>query len=306
LKGFWRSLRYGAPDVVVGGSGLVGPVVVLLSKILRAKSIILVHGLDIVVDSRIYQTLFLPFLRRSDLIVSNSRNTTRLAVECGIARERIVIINPGVDIPDDPMSQMEAKELLGLQSKTVLLSVGRLIPRKGLPEFVSKCFGKLALEDSDIQLIIVGTEPENALNKTGRSVLQELQSAIQAHGLHEQVQLLGRVSEEKLAQLYSAADVFVFPLKQTSGDVEGFGMVSIEAAAHGTPTVAFDCGGVEDAIEDGASGFLVPSGDYQSFSREVIRAAASDMRVGTRAFARKFSWEQYSAAFERCVRLVVG
>ena len=75
IKGISGRISKGAADIVMGGSGLVGPVVILLAKISAAKSILLLHGLDIIADSRIYQWVFVPFLKHADLVICNSKNT---------------------------------------------------------------------------------------------------------------------------------------------------------------------------------------------------------------------------------------
>ena len=289
------------PDLIIGGSGLVGPVVILLAKISGAKSILLVHGLDIVADSRLYQWFFVPFLKRADLVVCNSRNTARLVTESGVDDDNIEIINPGVDIKGGSISHVDAKQTLKLDEKTVLLSIGRLIPRKGLALFVANSLTQLAADDPNIVLLIAGSEPSSALNRSGHSVLKEIQEAVEKHELGAQVQLLGHVDEDVIPALYAAADVFVFPLVETRGDVEGFGMVAVEAAAHGTPTVAFNCGGVADAVSDGESGYLVRAGDYAEFSAAVSRAARGELRDSSKEFASRFSWDNYGARANACI-----
>ena len=116
---------------------------------------------------------------------------------------------------------------------------------------------------------------------------------------------MGHVNDDEIAILYSAADAFVFPLVDTPGDVEGFGMVAIEAASHGTPTVAFDCGGVSDAVIDGENGVLVPSGDYTSFNEATLQLLEQSSRDDARHFAAQFSWENYGAQFQGCIDKVV-
>ena len=81
--------------------------------------------------------------------------------------------------------------------------------------------------------------------------------------------MIGRASEHKLHAALVESDLFIFPLKRVEGDVEGFGMVAVEAAAFGLPSVAFSEGGVTDAIHHGKSGFLVTPGDYEGFSKTV-------------------------------------
>ena len=301
VKSIYRFSITGKPDLVVGGSGLVGPVVVLLARIFRVKSVLLVHGLDIVVASRIYQFLFVPFLRRADLVICNSNNTRELAVRSGVRADRIEIIRPGVAIPTSPLSQVQASELLGLHDKTMLLSVGRLIPRKGIAEFITNSFVELASKNPNLELWIAGSEPQSALNKHHGSVLESINEAVRLHGLESRIRLLGRVDDAKLEQLYAAADVFIFPLIDTPGDVEGFGMVAIEAAVYGTPTVAFDCGGVSDAVENGKNGYLVEPGDYPEFANCVMRAIVTHRREQAMEYAKTFSWANYSRQLNNAI-----
>ncbi len=305
LKGIWLRVTTGAPELVIGGSGLVGIVVVPLAKLAGARSMLLLHGLDIIAESRIYQWLFVPFLRMADVAVCNSRNTARLAMASGVSEERITIINPGVELPDSIPPREAARQQLGYASHRVLLSVGRLMPRKGLAEFIDRSMPALVARDPNWLLLVAGTEPANALNRPKTSVLDSIDAAIKQHALQDQVRLLGYATEEDLPRLYAAADVFVFPLLETPGDVEGFGMVAIEAAAHGTPTVAFDCGGVGDAVKDGVNGALVVAGDYNAFARSVEAVAGSDLRASSAGFARTFCWSNYNQQMEACIAQVL-
>jgi phosphatidylinositol alpha-1,6-mannosyltransferase len=305
VKGMFARISKGAADIVMGGSGLVGPVVVFLAKISGAKSILLLHGLDIIADSRIYQWVFVPFLKHADLVICNSKNTARLAIKHGVAEGDIVIINPGVDMNVVTTPHDLAKQKMDLQGKTVLLSVGRLMPRKGLAEFVEFCFVNLAAADKDLVLLVAGSEPSNALNRPKESVLARIEMAVAKQGLSEQVKILGHADDDDLAVLYAAADAFVFPLIEMRGDVEGFGMVAVEAAVHGTPTVAFDCGGVSDAVAEGVNGALVDAGDYAGFGEAISRVVRADMRHSAREFASQFSWDSYSAQVEQGIARVL-
>ena len=305
VKGVFLHRSNGSPDLVIGGSGLVGPIVVWLAKLSGAKSILLLHGLDIVADSRVYQWFFVPFLRRADLVVCNSQNTARLAMTRGVAERRIQIVNPGAETQPSSISHEQARLKLGLQDKRILLSVGRLIPRKGLPTYLREAFAGLAGEHSDIVLLVAGTEPSSALNSSGESVLDQINDAVAEFDLAAQVQMLGHVTDDEIATLYSAADAFVFPLLETPGDVEGFGMVAIEAASYGTPTVAFDCGGVGDAVIDGENGLLVPPGDYASFNDATLQLLQHSSRDKARQFAEQFSWENYATQFQGCIDKVM-
>jgi len=305
IKGMWARISKDAADIVIGGSGLVGPVVIFLAKISGARSILLLHGLDIIADSRIYQWVFVPVLKRADLVICNSKNTARLAVEHGVAEANIVIVNPGVDMNVVRTAQNLAKQQMDLEGKTVLLSVGRLMPRKGLAEFVECCFVNLAAADRDLILLVAGSEPSNALNRPQESVLARIEAAVVKQGVSEQVKILGHANDDDLAVLYAAADAFVFPLIEMRGDVEGFGMVAVEAAVQGTPTVAFDCGGVSDAVAEGINGTLVNAGDYAGFGAAISRVVRGDMRDSARDFASQFSWDSYCAQVEQGIARVL-
>ncbi|MBT5032221.1 MAG: glycosyltransferase family 4 protein [Proteobacteria bacterium] len=301
FKSLGHLLRNGPPDIIVGGSGLMAPIVILLARLFRTKSIIMVYGLDIIVESWLYQRLFAPFLRRADLVIGCSKSTAELAIQKNVRAERIAVICPGVDLPETPLSHKSAKQALGVENKTLLLSVGRLIPRKGLAEFITHSFTDLAAHDPNLELWIVGSEPENALNRGGGSVQQAIEAAIKANKLETQVRLLDRVDDTELGQLYASADAFVFPLVETPGDVEGFGMVAIEASSYGTPTVAFDCGGVSDAIENGKNGYLVTPGNYGDFSQRITQVISEPLRQSCTEYAKIFSWEIYAQKLQACI-----
>jgi len=111
---------------------------------------------------------------------------------------------------------------------------------------------------------------------------------------------LGKVSEDELAAAYQAAQVHVFPIRALPNDPEGFGMVAIEAAAHGLPTVAYATGGVVDAVAHGQSGSLVPPGDAADFADAVLQLLAKPLdEAGIHAFARGFAWEAFGERVER-------
>lgn len=287
------SRKYG---ICIAGSGLTAPVAVIVSIIRNLKSITFVHGLDLIVRNRIYQSIFIPFIRHSDIVVANSRNTARLAEQVGIPAERIVILHPGVDMPGESQTVEAFRKRYKLEGKSLLLSAGRLIPRKGLAEFIRYALPAIVRNHRNTVFVIVGSEPENALNLTD-SVLNDIQLAIKEHSMEEHVLMTGRIDDNSLQAAYEEADCFIFPLREIPGDVEGFGMVAIEAAAHGLPTVAFAEGGVSDAISEGESGFLITPGDYKGFSRTLIKYLdgpdAIPSPASCRAFAERFNWNRF-------------
>jgi len=281
----------------LAGSGLTAPLAGMAKLLYGIPAISLVHGLDLVADNPIYQHLFVPWLRRLDLLIANSRNTAALAISKGVAPERIRILNPGVDIPSrPPLKDQSFLVRHNLVGKKILLSVGRLMPRKGIAEFLRHAFPHIIASYPEATLLVIGSEPGNSL-KNARRTRQSIESIAAEQGLTGNLLLLGEVDDKTLSVAYGAADLFIFPVLDLPGDVEGFGMVAVEAAAHGLPVVAFASGGVTDAVQDGYSGFLIKQGDYRGFAEttlDYLRNYNSQVtRENCREFAGRFEWKRF-------------
>jgi phosphatidyl-myo-inositol dimannoside synthase len=286
--------------VVFGGSGLAAPVCWLVGKLCRATTCCYVHGLDVVVDNWLYQTVFVRCLRRLDFIIVNSSNTRRLCVEAGIEPERVTIIHPGCDIPVE-VDRVGAREAFrteyDLESSFLMLFVGRVAPRKGLLAFMRNAFPELLRRCPDAVLLIAGDSPDESLAHRGDELAKVAQE-VETNGWRDRVRFLGKVDDDALSRCYAAADCLLFPLVPVAGDVEGFGMVAIEAAAHGTPTVAFAEGGVGDAVRNGVSGRLVSPGDYGAMIEALLSVAyGDDPPSQCREHAMRFGWDVFDKKF---------
>ena len=293
-----KAARKFRPDVIIAGSGLTAPTAYIVAKIFNATTVAYAHGLDITVDNTIYRWFWLPFIRRMDKVIANSSYTAKLSKDIGIPSDLITVIPPGVELQNGPVNAAETEEFLSryeLKDRKILLSVGRLAERKGLREFVKNSFRQIVEAESKATLVVIGEEPTHSLASKSQRVQDILEEA-KKQGLSDRIRFLGKVDNQTLSQAYETASVHIFPIKHSDTDPEGFGMVAIEAAAHGLPTVAFATGGVIDAVSDGETGYLIDNGDYAEFSQKVIQVICdkSSMRDSCLAFADNFSWTKFS------------
>ncbi|MBB5360693.1 phosphatidylinositol alpha-1,6-mannosyltransferase [Rhodanobacter sp. ANJX3] len=289
----WRALGFAwrrKPQWVIAGSGLTAPIAWLAARCAGGRAAVYLHGLDIIAPSRFYQWLWLPFIRRCDLAIVNSENTGTLARNRGVPLANTRVLHPGTDLPTlDAESAKDFRRQNGFGQRPLLLSVGRLTQRKGLVEFVSKSLPAIASHQSDVMLVVIGDEASDALHAREGSELERIILAAQRHGVEQNVCFLGRCDDLSLSAAYQAANVHVFPVLELPGDVEGFGMVALESAAHGLPTIAFAVGGVPDAVWDGHTGVLIEPGNYVAFAKTVIEQLALRRENKTVAACRDFA-----------------
>ncbi|RZK01758.1 MAG: glycosyltransferase, partial [Flavobacterium sp.] len=128
-------------------------------------------------------------------------------------------------------------------------------------------------------------------------------STAKKYNIENHIIFTGNVSNDDiLSSLYYLADIHVFPVKHIPDDPEGFGMVAIEAAAHGIPTVAFSTGGIVDAIENESTGYLIENQDYQEMTNAISRILKNKTIISEQAciqYAEQFAWYNLRNKFER-------
>lgn len=223
------------------------------------------------------------------LIIANSRNTeTILRNEWCAPPERIRVLHPGVDTqrfvpaPRDETPRAQ----LGWGSRPVLLTVGRLQKRKGHDRLIS-ALPAIRQQFPDILYAIVGGGEE-------RPALDRL---VAENGLKGHVQFMGEVADDQLVACYQQCDLFVLPNRQIGRDIEGFGMVLLEAQACGKPVVAGASGGTAETMQLGTTGEIVPCEDPTLLADTVVRLLADpDRLIAMGATGRawceaNFDWE---------------
>lgn len=301
-----RVARTWKPDMVLAGSGLTAPLARFAASLCGARAAAYLHGLDVAVRHPVYQMLWLPAIRRMDVIMANSGPTSRLAVAKSVPEACIRLVHPGVDLPEQPGDEDAGaafRRAHGLATGPILLSVGRLTERKGLREFVTDVLPGVAAVHGNVQLVVIGAEADDALVARSQSQASIRQAATTA-GVAGMIHFIGVITDrDSLSQAYRAASVHVFPVRELAGDPEGFGMVAIEAAAHGLATAAYATGGVVDAVAQGVSGRLVTPGDAASLVAAIKDLLESPLpNDGMQAFAGGFAWPAFGARVREALR----
>jgi len=229
----------------------------ILKKIFKIPIICNIHGLDIIYDSVIYQW-YLKKFQKFDRYICISNHVKELAESKNL--ENLSIIPIAINDQKyetnqkKPILKNEISSLLGinLENKKILLTVGRLVKRKGVYWFIKNVFKKL---ENNVIYIIAGRGKEG----------KRIRELIKKNGFEESVFLLGEVDNNLLKLIYNIADIFVMPNIKVQGDVEGFGIVALEASSCGIPVIASNIEGINDAVRDGKNGFLVESGNPEKF-----------------------------------------
>ena len=302
VAALWQALRLAwrrKPELVLAGSGLTAPIAWLVARCVGGRAVVYLHGLDIVAPSRVYQWLWLPFIRGCDIALTNSIHTARLAQDRGVRPERLHVLHPGTEWPLlDEQAARAFRERHGWSQRKLLLSVGRLTQRKGLAEFVARALPAIVSHLPQVLLVVIGDEASDALHARAGSERERILAAARAAGVEQNLHFLGRCDDAELSAAYQAADLHVFAVLELPGDVEGFGMVALESAAHGLPTVAFAVGGVPDAVHAGDTGYLVEPGNYVAFvaavNQQLLRGRDAAHTAVCRAFAAGKAWPVFA------------
>ncbi|MEV7925908.1 MULTISPECIES: glycosyltransferase family 4 protein [unclassified Kitasatospora] len=206
------------------------------------------------------------------------------------AAARMVQLPPGVDETTfHPGSGgAEVRRRLGLADRPVVVCVSRLVPRKGQDTLI-EAMPQILADVPDAVLLIVGGGPYRA----------DLEKLADAKGVRASVRFTGSVPWEELPAHYGAGDVFAMPCRTRRGglDVEGLGIVYLEASATGLPVVAGDSGGAPDAVLEGETGYVVPGGSAAAAAERIVRLLGDEElrrrmgEAGRRWVERSWRWD---------------
>lgn len=284
VAGIWRVYSRNV-DIVYLQDGLLAPLGLAIKLLTGRKTVITIHGLDITYQNWLYQML-IPFsVSKIDEVVCISEATKKECIKREIPEKKISIIPNGVrdeffiNQPKEGLRRELQEEYdLELEEKKILLSVGRLVERKGFHWFIENLIPKLG----DCMYIIVGSG----------ELYDEINKLITKDGLEYKVHLLGDLPQIQLKKFYNIADLVVMPNISIEGDMEGFGLVAIEASSCGTPVVGSRTEGLKTSITEGKTGFLLDGETKDDFEKSMSNALALDRTEVRELTLKKYSIDQ--------------
>ncbi len=266
-------MRKGEIDAVLFSampSATLVPVLAGTSRKTRIPLAAISHGHDVIAAARAYQWLVARVLARLDAMLPVSRATGQQCVQRGLPQDRLFVTPNGIDpdrfgnsFPGLFRGRSERRKVLAhafpdLAGKfgpddLLLCSVGRQVRRKGHEWFIRQVMSQLK---TNVHLLLGGQGPES----------DAIAQAVADTGLAGHVHQLGLVAEEKLASLYCGSDLFVMPNIPVDGDMEGFGVVMLEAGLCGMPSIASRIEGIQDVITEGVNGHCADALDANGFA----------------------------------------
>lgn len=276
LKGLWSSFRavrlYSIQHILVGQILPIGTIALILFKVCKIPYTVMTHAMDVTVPfsttgSPRKQRLIRKILHNAYRVTTVSSFTRKELTKLGTPEKKIVMIYPcpHVDGTSENIKTVHAEKFDRVESfefikdKTVLLSVGRLVKRKGF-DLVINAFAHIAKEYPECVYVIIG---EGSFGK-------KLQTSAKKSGVGDRIFFLGTVSDEELAQWYMRSTLFIMPSRELKNrEVEGFGITYLEANSFGKPVIAGDSGGVSDAVIDGKTGFLIDPNDVPMLVKSI-------------------------------------
>jgi phosphatidylinositol alpha-1,6-mannosyltransferase len=331
LETSWKATPYRMPGYMAGLLRAIPRVVrreridvVLHSSMVTAATSVAMHGRvgdallaaipvgrDVTLPTPGYQWLVPRIFRALDLVFPISRATASECVARGADPAQVHVVPCGVDTgsfappADRAAARRELLAAIGESPATVpdstliLVSVGRHQERKGFQWFAGEVMPRLP---ANVLYLVTGEGPTTPL----------IQAAIDRHGLGGRARLLGKVPETMLRTLYRGGDLFIMPNIHVPGDIEGFGVVMLEAGLCGLPVLAADIEGISDVVREGENGHLLPSRDAGAFADAVMRyrgdrAALAALSASAARFTeRTFSWTGVAERFVEVFRERIG
>ncbi|MDD3710992.1 MAG: glycosyltransferase family 4 protein [Patescibacteria group bacterium] len=280
--------------VIVGHILPLGIAVLIVSKLLKFKYSVVLHGMDLTYATRNRRKRFISrlILKRADKIISANSYTAVLCSNFLRSGQKIIVVNPGAkDFSDfNEERNIEIRVKNNLNGHKILFSLGRLVRRKGF-DMVILAIKKILQDQPDYDLIylVAGKGPDE-------KYLKNLAEKELGANWSKYIKLIGEISEGEKWSLFSLCDVFIMPSRNIAGDFEGFGIVYIEANLAGKAVIAGNSGGIPDAVENNVNGILVDPENIDDIAGAILKLLDNEelrKKIGERGRNRvlnDFNW----------------
>lgn len=254
------------------------------------------HGQDVTMPISFYQKFIPKVFKSLDGVISVSEATRQECIKRGMHPDKGIALPNGFDVSnagitydkDESKKELERIFKINLENKSLLITVGRQIKRKGHEWFITEVLPKIK---SNVVYLAIGDGPEH----------KHLKKLTHSLPYKEDIFFVGKQSDTLLHKVYAAADVFIMPNIPVQGDMEGFGVVLLEANLASTPAVATDLEGIKDVLEDGNNGYKVPVRDSISFASKVddiLSDTYPTLSQNTRNYVlQKFAWNNVAEEY---------
>lgn len=299
-----RKINKNKIDYVIVGQILpLGTVAMFLSLFQPLKYAVFLHGMDWTCALKSWRKKWLAGLilkHANKIICANSYVVAQINAFYPAGSEKIGLINPGVasGAPHvNPRDLRELQKTYQLENKITLLSLGRLVQRKGVDQTIKALAQISEPLLNNIVYFIAGSG-------RAESYLRQLVPP----ALTDRIIFLGNITEKEKWLWLKQTDIFIMPAREINGDFEGFGIVYLEANLSGRPVIAGNSGGVPDAVVDGYNGLLVDPLDIISIKQAIIKLASNpDLRkkLGEQGRIRaisEFNWEKQTAQLVKLIK----
>lgn len=284
------------PDVILFSSMVTASLAKFCRKKINVPMVTINHGQDVKMPIGLYQNFVPKVFEALDGVISVSEATRQECIKRGMSPEKGVALPNGFDmsdfkdVPDKAEGRKEIEKAFSvdLSKKSLLLTVGRQVKRKGHEWFITEVLPKIK---SEVVYLVIGAGPEH----------DRLKEIVNTTNLHDKVLMVGKQPDEVLKNAYAGADIFIMPNIPIPGDMEGFGIVLLEANLAGTPAVAADLEGIKDVIENGRNGFKIAVRDAENFSGHIdslIENGLEEMSTSSRKFVlENFTWNKVAQQY---------
>jgi len=291
-----------AEKIEIVAFGAAAPLALMSAALRRAgaaRIVALTHGHEVWWSSVFPFSLAMRRIGSTTDALTYLGEFTRRAISQSLSTSAIasmVKIAPGIDSEHfSPVDSGRLKESLALRDKRVIVSVGRLVHRKGQDQLI-EAMSAIIEEVPQAHLLLIGEGPYR----------KKLEKLVRDYGLVDRVSFIGRIQYEELPRYICIGEVFAMPSRSRFRglEVEGLGIVYLEAGACGLPVIAGSSGGAPDAVVEGVTGVVVNGLDSAAIAVAAIEMlknpekSAAMGRSGREWIVNNWSWQFWADEFQ--------